>query len=241
MRTASVLLGIACLVTAMVLALGGRTSAVGTVDLAGPTATPTPTVAAPPPERTVIAATPTATPRPSPTPTPEPAPEPVVQVDTSSARIADLADDDGPNPERLVVPSLDLTVPVRSVGVADDGQMAIPEDVDEAGWYRFGPSPGEAGNAVLAGHVDSREQGLGAFARLGDLALDDVVEVVLDDGTTQRWAITGRDEVSKDNLVPSDLFRRSGPSQLVLVTCGGEFDGTARSYKANVVVVAQPL
>ena len=39
--------------------------------------------------------------------------------------------------------------------------MDLPEDVDRVGWYRFGPAPGADGSAVLAGHVDDAEQGLG--------------------------------------------------------------------------------
>ena len=40
--------------------------------------------------------------------------------------------------------------------------------------------------------------------------------------------------------LPPDLFARTGPSKLVLITCGGEFDRSVRRYKQNVVVVATP-
>jgi hypothetical protein len=52
------------------------------------------------------------------------------------------------------------------------GEMAVPEDVRETGWYRFGPAPGSgAGSSVVSGHVDDRVQGRGAFYRLVDLAV----------------------------------------------------------------------
>ncbi len=184
---------------------------------------------------------PTTTPTPAPAPTPTPAPTPVRDVGVSSGRIADWdAAGAGVAPERLVLPSLDLDLPVVPVGVADDGQMEVPDDVDDTGWYQHGPVPGQPGNAVVAGHVDSRTQGLGAFHRLVDLAVGDRVEVVAGD-TTTTFEVTGRRLVDKDTLEPRDLFRRSGRPQLVLVTCGGEFDGSVRSYRSNVVVVARPV
>ena len=73
-------------------------------------------------------------------------------------------------PARLELPSLDVSSAVGPVGVDGEGDLEIPEDVAEVGWYRFGPRPGDpAGSTVLSGHVDSAEQGKGAFFRLRDL------------------------------------------------------------------------
>jgi hypothetical protein len=44
----------------------------------------------------------------------------------------------------------------------------------------------------------------------------------------------------KDSL-PADLWRKSGPETLVLITCGGEFNKTTRRYKQNIVVYAHPV
>ena len=58
--------------------------------------------------------------------------------------------------------------PVTPVGVDDRGRMDVPFDIRTVGWYRFGPGPGATtGSAVLSGHVDDRDQGYGAFHRLG--------------------------------------------------------------------------
>ena len=48
--------------------------------------------------------------------------------------------------------------------------MAIPREVRQVGWYRYGPAPGDpAGAAVIAGHVDTEQQGAGAlFPLRGD-------------------------------------------------------------------------
>jgi sortase (surface protein transpeptidase) len=126
------------------------------------------------------------------------------------------------------------------VGVRDDGQMALPDDVDRLGWYRFGPAPGADGSAVLAGHVDDVAQGLGALAPLRDA--EPGAEVVVTDaaGADTRWQVVSRETVAKQALPVDRLFARSGPPRVVLITCGGEFLPEVGGYESNVVVVAEP-
>ncbi|HYH26047.1 MAG TPA: sortase [Blastococcus sp.] len=143
-------------------------------------------------------------------------------------------------PVRLDLPGLGVTAPVDQVGVAGDGQMALPEDVDRVGWYRFGPAPGADGNAVLAGHVDDREQGPGALFPLRDV--EPGAELVVTDaaGEITRWRVVSRELVQKQVLPLDAIFAREGPARLVVITCGGPFLPEYSSYRDNVVVVAEP-
>jgi sortase (surface protein transpeptidase) len=127
------------------------------------------------------------------------------------------------------------------VGVDPDGQMTIPAEVDRVGWYRFGPAPGAVGSAVIAGHVDSREQGLGAMAPLREAAVGDEVLVADASGSPTRWRVVSRELISKQVLPLDRLFSRDGPPRLTLITCGGPFLPEFRSYRDNVVVVAEPV
>ncbi len=128
-------------------------------------------------------------------------------------------------------------VAVQAVGVEPTGEMSIPPP-REVGWYRYGPLPGGAGSAVLAGHIASG--GIdGAFRHLDRLEPGDPVEVTLSDGRLLRFVVTDTVQVGKTELPFDELFARSGPPKLALITCGGEFDYSARSYRDNVVVVAE--
>jgi sortase (surface protein transpeptidase) len=158
-----------------------------------------------------------------PTTADEPAPDPVA------------------SPVGLQIPSLDVTAPVVDVALEDDGGMEIPEDVSTVGWYELGVAPGEQGTAVIAGHVDSGEQGPGAFWDIRQLDVDDIVTVDHEDGTASAWRVVARTSYPKDELPISDIFTRFGPSRLVLITCDGEFDRGARSYSDNVVVYTVPV
>ncbi|PRY44417.1 sortase family protein [Geodermatophilus tzadiensis] len=143
-------------------------------------------------------------------------------------------------PVRLEVPARGVDAPVDATGVTGDGQMALPGDVDRAGWYRFGPVPGAPGSAVVAGHVDDVEQGLGALAPLREAEPGDEVRVTDAAGAVTRWVVVGRELLDKRALPVDALFRRDGPPRLTLVTCGGPFLPDVGGYRDNVVVVAEP-
>ena len=145
----------------------------------------------------------------------------------------------GAQPRHLTIADIGVDHPVIPVGLEPDGSMEIPENVNEIGWYtRTRVRPGDPGSAVLAGHVDSRAQGRGAFFDLGDLDLGAEIEVTTDAGT-QRWQVTGRTSYDKTVLPIDELFTVDGPPRLVLITCGGPFDSDTRHYTENVVVLAE--
>jgi hypothetical protein len=144
-------------------------------------------------------------------------------------------------PVSLRIDRIGVDHPIVPVGLEPDGTMEIPEDVQEIGWYDPGVRPGEAGSAVLSGHVDARAQGRGAFFELGRLDVDDLVVVTTRDGSEQAWRVVARTRYPKDELPVEELFVWGGDEQrLVLITCGGDFDRTSRHYTDNVVVHAVP-
>ena len=192
------------------------------------------------------ASTPTATTTPpttAPSPSPSPAPTATAPaIGRSSGRIADLDLSGPPAPVDIALPSIGVDARVVPVGIDPDGLMTVPDDVSTVGWYEFGASTAsEQGTTVLAGHVDDRVQGRGAFFDLRVMEVGDELTVTDEDGTTTTWVVTGRRTFEKESLPITDLFRRDGAPRLVLLTCGGDFDRAARSYESNVVVEAEPV
>lgn len=142
-------------------------------------------------------------------------------------------------PTRLDLPALGVRgAPVEAVGLEPNGEMEIP-GVSAVGWYELGVAPGEPGSAVMAAHIafDGVD---GVFRYLDRSAPGDEIVVTLDDGSTARYQVTDVQTHRKDRL-PDELFSRTVPEQLVLITCGGSFNRELRSYDSNVVVVAAPL
>lgn len=142
------------------------------------------------------------------------------------------------NPTAIAFPRLDVLAPIVPVGVLPDGELLVPEDPDVVGWWAAGGGlQSGAGVVVLAGHVDSHRLGAGVFRALRDLQAGDEVLVVDHTGAQHVFVVDGRTQLRKSELA-LELFTPTDPLRLVLVTCGGRFDPTARRYADNIIVTA---
>ncbi|MBT0993568.1 class F sortase [Cellulomonas sp. DKR-3] len=131
---------------------------------------------------------------------------------------------------------------VVPVGVAPDGTMELPAAADVAGWYRYGPAPGQpSGNAVLAAHVDSAVTGLGPLVALRDVREASRLTVTTASGRDVVYSVTGVEQVPKTDAPLRSWFDRTGPAQLVVITCGGAWDAEIGHYSDNVVLTAEPV
>ncbi|GAB3200583.1 hypothetical protein GCM10027261_32920 [Geodermatophilus arenarius] len=140
-------------------------------------------------------------------------------------------------PVRVRAPAIGLDSGLVDLGLDATGALAAPADPAAAGWYTGGPAPGDVGPAVLAGHVDSRS-GPAVFWRLRELAPGDEVLVDRADGSTVAFTVSRVERHPKDAFPTAAVYGPTADAQLRLVTCGGDFDRSARSYEDNVVVFA---
>ena len=144
-------------------------------------------------------------------------------------------------PIRVQIPALGVDSAIIPVGVDDNGQLEIPEDVQTVGWYRFGRAPGATrGSAVLTGHVDDHLQGAGALADLGSLQPGDTLTVTDATGTSRTFSVLSREGWHKGEVPLDRLFDRGGDPRLVLITCGGSFNTSTLGYDDNIAVTAVP-
>ena len=149
--------------------------------------------------------------------------------------------EDRPEPVTLHIGDIEVHAPVIKAGVeADTGEMEVPDNGDDVAWYGFGPSPGEPGSAVLAAPVDFWGQGPGVFYNLRTLEPGDDIRVVYDDGSSAWFRVAAKTTYAKEELPLDFIFSREGNRVLTLVTCGGGFSRSDRSYDSNVVVYAVP-
>lgn len=142
-------------------------------------------------------------------------------------------------PVRLRIPALHIDSSLQHLDRVADGSVAVPDRPDRAGWFAEGPRPGQPGPAVILGHVDSHT-GPGVFLSLARVRRGAVVHVDRADRTTVTFRVTEVSRVPKDRF-PTDLvYAPTLEPTLRLVTCGGGFDESQRSYKDNVIVFATP-
>jgi LPXTG-site transpeptidase (sortase) family protein len=142
-------------------------------------------------------------------------------------------------PVHLKIPSIGVDASVEQVGKKQDGSMATPASFNDVGWYSLGSKPGEAGNAVIAGHVNNALTKAGVFEHLSDVKVGDYVTVSDQSGKTLIYIVTETDQYPADQAPAASVFSPTGPSQLVLITCDGSWDASAHSYDKRFVVYAR--
>lgn len=142
-------------------------------------------------------------------------------------------------PVRITIPSIGVDASVHPVGLAADGSIAVP-DVHrhhETGWYEGGPAPGQAGPAILVGHVDSRT-GPSVFYDLRHVKPGSRVDVNLADGSLVSFEITSVEYFDKAKLPAERVYGDFSAPQLRLITCGGRWLGSDVGYSDNVIAFA---
>ncbi|WP_329103805.1 class F sortase [Micromonospora sp. NBC_01699] len=143
-------------------------------------------------------------------------------------------------PTGVTIPKIGVDAKLMSLGVDKVGMIEVPPltQAELAGWYRLGPTPGEIGNAVIVGHVDSQETGPAVFFKLGALKTGDRIKVARRDGSVAEFTVDGVKSYPKAAF-PTDLvYGPSDRASLRLVTCGGKFDRKKHSYPDNIIVFA---
>jgi hypothetical protein len=137
---------------------------------------------------------------------------------------------------RLLIPAIGVDAPIEKVGVDAEGRMATPSRPDHVAWFAPGAAPGDAGNAVIDGHLDWTN-GPAVFWHLDQLHPGDEVVVVRADGSRLRFLV-GRSAQYPFDAAPPGLFTHVGPPGVALVTCSGDWDRARSTYLTRLVVFA---
>jgi LPXTG-site transpeptidase (sortase) family protein len=173
-----------------------------------------------------------------PAPSDVPAPPAPSDVPTQPAPLFTPDVPQGVTPVAVSIPSIGVeNANTIDLGIQADGSLEVPSDFDDTGWFTKAPKPGAPGAAVIAGHVDSRN-GPAVFYRLNELSEGDKVMVQGKDGEEVVFSVDSIEQYPKDDFPSERVYGYVNEPQLRLITCGGEFDRSERSYRDNIVVYA---
>ncbi|MCT4786419.1 sortase domain-bontaining protein [Exiguobacterium aestuarii] len=139
-------------------------------------------------------------------------------------------------PVQIQIPKIDVDTAIEQVGVLENGQMGVPEDENQVGWFEPGVTPGSKGNAVIAGHVDSKT-GPAIFYQLDQLTKGDDVLIQDEAGNTLRFRVTKTERYDTKTAPIEEIFGATSNRNLNLITCSGTFgDG---GYDERFVVYTE--
>src|SRR5450631_3220545 len=139
-------------------------------------------------------------------------------------------------PVHLRIAAIGVDSGLMYLGLRADGSLEVPPAGFPAGWYTGGPTPGELGPAIIAGHIDWK--GPGVFYHLHNLKPGDQVTVTRADGSQPAFRVTRVAQFPKDQFPTKLVYGNIDHAGLRLVTCGGSFNSQTGHYEDNIVVFA---
>lgn len=142
-------------------------------------------------------------------------------------------------PTAISIPSVKIQAPIMPVGKNSNGTIQMPPILDwTAGWYKYGPTPGQDGPAVIVGHVDNYES-IWVFWELRYVKPGALIYITLSDGQTATFQVTGLQDYMQSSFPTSKVYGKISYPGLRIVTCGGTFSRVTESYNMNTVVYAK--
>ncbi len=140
-------------------------------------------------------------------------------------------------PVRLVIPTIRVDAAIEPIGLLPSGEMDVPKEWNDTGWYDLGPRPGDIGNAVIDGHFDS-PTGKAVFYELKKLKPGDVLQVVDDANLVRTFVVRRTASYVSSNAPLQELFGHSDGTHLNLITCGGAWLKDQHRYEDRLAVYA---
>jgi LPXTG-site transpeptidase (sortase) family protein len=140
-------------------------------------------------------------------------------------------------PNRLQISKLHIDTHVIYVGLTKDGNMSVPTNVIDAGWYKYGALPGNTGTAVIAGHLDGLRGEPGVFSNLSKLVPGDTILVSESNGVIVSFIVRETKKYPQTEQ-PTEVFNSTSGSHLNLITCTGNWDSSEHRFAERLVVFA---
>jgi sortase A len=141
----------------------------------------------------------------------------------------------------LRIPSINLDVPVESVGVTPEGAMDVPAGPANAAWFNLGPRPGSKGSAIIDGHFGSKDGIPAVFDDLNKLQKGDKIYVLDSKGISTTFVVRELKVYSKDDDTSKVFGSSDGEAHLNLITCAGAWDNIKKTHSDRLVVFTDKL
>jgi len=142
-------------------------------------------------------------------------------------------------PSKLLIPKLEIEAQIESVGLDAERKMDVPSLAQNVAWYNLGVKPGEKGNAVVAGHLDTITGETAVFHNLNSLTTGDIISVISESNQTFSYKVTEIKTYEVKEFPLDEVFGTTNKYRLNLITCSGQFDNSSYNYSHRTVVYSE--
>ncbi len=136
-----------------------------------------------------------------------------------------------------------MNADTEPTGLNADGTVAVPPltQAGKVNYLNWSAALAPRRPTVVVSHVSGRDPSgkavPGGFAHLADAKPGDEPTVTTTSGRTVTYRVVSVKTVPKATF-PTSIYDPRKVPKLVLITCGGQLDRAARSYRDNVIVEA---
>jgi LPXTG-site transpeptidase (sortase) family protein len=144
-------------------------------------------------------------------------------------------------PIRLEIPEIKVNSALEYVGLTSQWAMAVPTGPMNAAWFYLGPSPGNVGSAVIAGHDGWKDNIPAVFDNLYKLRPGDKVYVEDANGAMVTFVVSKLQTYGQNQDASAVFASNDGGAHLNLITCEGTWNAITKSYSGRLVVFTDKI
>jgi LPXTG-site transpeptidase (sortase) family protein len=142
------------------------------------------------------------------------------------------------DPKYIAIPAIGIAnTPILKLGLTSSGQINVPDNIYDTGWYDGSSEPGQAGAMFIYGHVSSWTAN-GIFYNLKKLVLGDQITITRGDNTTYTYQVVSSKVYPYNNVNMSEVLApiTSNKAGLNLMTCTGQIIKGTSEFNERLVV-----
>lgn len=155
--------------------------------------------------------------------------------------------------DKLVISSIGVNASLTYRKVGLDGVMPNPDSPDDIVYYDFsnwpgkGGAPGQGGNSIFAGHVDSGTKACDNGTKpppceavlwdLNQLKIGDEIDVQIS-GQAYKYKVTSNQPINATTGPWDQIVSATAQESITIITCGGDFNRDTHEYNNRQVLTA---
>lgn len=142
-------------------------------------------------------------------------------------------------PVKLKIPIINIDTTIESVGLTPQGDMGVPNGIENSGWYMLGPRPGEKGSAVIDGHYGWIDGRPAVFNKINELVKGDILYIEDEEGIVTKFVVSASQTYNPSDDAETVFRSNDGKAHLNLITCQGIWENSQNTYSNRLVVFAE--